>query len=512
MTSELIEQIKDRDYLYTKAKKSGCEDSWNIAKHLRNVTNANIRQAKRDFVLAELESCETDCKRFWYTIRSVIPSNKGDTRQEIMLKDKGKKLPKDKVAHHINDYFINIGKMGKTDNNTTPQPVMTTKDNVMGDTIQGCNITTSDEMTEPWSVDEFNVDEVLKIVKDINVSKSSGLQNVSSLIVKEAFTFLIAQVTYMFNLSLATSVFPKAWNEALVIPIPKTGNLTQVKNYRPISLLPIPGKLLEKLMHKQLSNFIEENSLISNFQHGFRKQHSTIHSVAQLTNFVNIKMDAKLPTLATFIDFRKAFDCVQHDVLLEKLSLLGLEAGVVSWFKSYLTDRKQRVLANNTHSSFLTVTQGVPQGSVLGPLFYILYADDIVGTIKHCKIALYADDTVLYTSNQDFVCFARYMKDDINALLNWCDTNGIKMNTDKTKIMLFGNPKWLEKLPEVAMHIDGSPIDRVNSYKYLGVELDSQLNYNRHVRKLLSGATLKLRQKITKDAVLSHCQICNTCL
>ena len=323
ITPELIEQIKDRDYFDMKAKKEGCEDSWNIAKHLRNVTNANVRQAKREFVLFELESCETDYKKFWNTIRSVIPSNKGDARQEIMLKSDGKKLCKDKVAHFINDYFIGIGKVNR---NGLSQAVV--NGHVTNDTNPSHGMRVDDDMCESWSADEFMVDEVLNVVKNINVSKSSGLQNISSFLIKEAFTILIPQVTHMFNLTLATSIFPMAWKEALVIPIPKTGNLTLAKNYRPISLLPIPGKLLEKLMHKQLSNFIEENSLISDFQHGFRKQHSTIHSVAQLTNFVNIKMNAKLPTLATFVDFRKAFDCVQHcvqhDVLLSKLSHLGI--------------------------------------------------------------------------------------------------------------------------------------------------------------------------------------------
>ena len=203
----------------------------------------------------------------------------------------------------------------------------------------------------------------------------------------------------MFNLSLTASIFPKSWKYALVILIPKSGNLTQLKNYRPISLLPLPGKLLEKVMHNHFSNYVENNSLLTTCQHGFRKQHSTIHSVAQLTDFINTKMNAGMPTLATFVDFRKAFDCVQHGVLLDKLYWLGVGK---DWFRSYLSDRKQRVLANNTYSSYKTVTQGVPQGSVLGPLFYILYANDIVDKIKHCKIAMYADDTVLYTSGRDF--------------------------------------------------------------------------------------------------------------
>ena len=298
----------------------------------------------------------------------------------------------------------------------------------------------------------------------------------------------------MMNLTVRSSTFPAAWKEALIIPIPKTGNLTQVKNYRPISLLPLPGKIAEKLMHKQLVEYIESNSLLSEYQHGFRKQHSCVHSVAQFTSYVDEKMDRKMPTLAAFVDFRKAFDCVQHPVLLKKLSRLGLKDSVVDWFASYLSGRKQRVLANNVYSPYQTITQGVPQGSVLGPLFYILYANDIVDIIKNCKVALYADDTVLYTANVNFENSIIKLRADMNALVDWCGANGIGMNTEKTKLMLFGNAKTIKALPEVNITLDDTPLQTVLSYKYLGVTLDGQLNYTKHVNKLITNGSVKLRQ------------------
>ena len=354
ITHELLEQIADRDYFYNKAKQTGDEDDWNVAKHLRNVTNANIRQARKDFVVSELQENTSDYKKFWKTIRSVIPNDKGSARNDILLTHDGKKVPKNEVAHYVNNYFVNIGK--EIGGNFT----YTNKEGESGDTT-----------SDGWSFSEFNEIEVMKVVKSINVSKSSGLSNISSFVVKEAFSILIPQITFLFNLTIRTSIFPRAWKEALVIPIPKTGNAKQVQNYRPISLLPLPGKLLEKLVHAQISEYLENISHLTENQHGFRKGHSTIHSVAQVTNYINTKMDGRLPTLAAFIDFRKAFDCVQHPVLLDKLADLGLDRAVTDWFRSYLCDRKQRVLANDTLSSWQSVTQGVPQGSVLGPLFYI---------------------------------------------------------------------------------------------------------------------------------------------
>ena len=290
----------------------------------------------------------------------------------------------------------------------------------------------------------------------------------SVVIVKEAFIILAPQVTFMMNLSVRSTVFPSAWKEALVVPIPKRGISTLVQNYRLISLLPLLGKILEKLMHKQFSGYIEDGALLTSNQQGFRKEHSCIHSVAKFTEFADRKMDRGLLTLTTFINFRKAFDCVQHPTLIDNLTRLGVGPGVVKWFRSYLSGRKQRVLANGVYSSFLDVKQSVPQGSVLGPLFYILYANEIADCIGHCKIALYADDTVLYTASADFANSVRKIIEDVRALPSWCVNNGIRMNTDKTKVSLFGNTKKLLNFPSVNVNVEGTPLEVVSSYKYPG--------------------------------------------
>ena len=151
-------------------------------------------------------------------------------------------------------------------------------------------------------------------------------------------------------------------------------------------------------------------------QHGFRRNHSTIHAISQVTGYINTKMDAKLATAAVFIDFRKAFDCVQHPVLLGKLRDMGLGELVIDWINSYLSNRQQQVYANDSYSTHQNITQGVPQGSVLGLLFYIVYANDLAKTVKNCKISMYADDTVLYTSNKNFGVSVRYLQEDADSL------------------------------------------------------------------------------------------------
>ena len=308
---------------------------------------------------------------------------------------------------------------------------------------------------------------MFQIIKDINISKSSGIDDVSSFVLKEGSKILITEITYMFNLSIRHSKFPTAWKQALVIPITKSGNLTMVKNYRPISLLPLPGKILEKLIHSQLSEYLENDQLLTDKQHGFCKSHSTIHSVAQLTDYINRKMDIRIPTLAAFVDFRKAFDCVQHPLLLSKLKQLGFDKLTTVWVSSYLSNRSQRVLANDIYSPYLEVSQGVPQGSLLGPLFYIIYANDLSRVIKNCEIALYADDMVLYTVNKDFTRSVNNLQNDLASLSEWCANNGIKANTDKTKVMVFSSATATSKLPDFEVKLDAVPLQVVSVYKYL---------------------------------------------
>ena len=491
MTKELIEQIKDRDYFYKKAKMGGGEDDWNIAKFLRNTTNSNIRQAKREYILDKLKMHENDAKKFWKVIKEVMPtakSSKMNSPRSIFLMDGEAKVKREEVAHFINDYFINVGKLGiQIPSQTTNIDDSMSYSGEVEDTVSGEEINMLD-------LNEVSEKEVYNIVKEINVSKSSGIDNVSSYVLKVAFKALIPMITRMFNLSIQTAQYPDRWKKALVIPIPKTGNLSKVQNYRPISLLPLPGKIMEKLIHAQLTNHLETQDLLTEKQHGFRKEHSTIHSVAQVTNFISKKIDSRIPALAAFIDFKKAFDCVQHSVLLDKLESFKVGAEVLTWVRSYLEKRKQRVLANGTYSEYQTITQGVPQGSVLGPMLYIMYANDLAEVLKHCKIAMYADDTVIYTANDDFEVSISNLQKDLNSLAGWCNANGLFVNTQKTKIMTFGSVQLLKSLPPFGMKFNEVLLEKVASYKYLGITLDSQLNYNLHVNKTINSATSKLKQ------------------
>ena len=207
-------------------------------------------------------------------------------------------------------------------------------------------------------------------------------------------------------------------------------------------------------------------------------------------------MDRRCPTLAVFIDFKKAFDCVQHDLLIQKVRTLNLDDLTIRWLENYLTHRQQRVFANNRVSDPKRVTQGVPQGSIIGPLLYILYANDIAKIVKKCHVTQYADDTVLYSAGKGIGVALKDMQASLKLLEKWCNTNGIYININKTRFMIFGSKVTLGKVQhkEMKLLIDKQPISRVHNYCYLGVTLDEQLNFEMNAQQTIKKVKNKLVQ------------------
>ena len=505
---QLREVMKDRDYFYQKAKASNAEDDWNIAKHLRNIANAGVRQAKATFVRKQLHDSAKDGAKFWRELKQIFPATKSKTKSskiQLVNNSTNLEVPENDTANYINDYFVNVGNLPQKPNNTTNlkkgpkhKPKTRTRDRAsrrskLARKLMSNQAAPSDEK---WSIPIFTEGEVWDAVTHIETNKSSGIPHLRNSILKAVLKALLTQLTFILNLSIETALFPDSWKEALVIPIPKSGDLSSVANFRPISLLPQPGKILEKLVHNKVNHYIEHNLLMSDNQHGFRRNRSTIDSLFQRTRQINHNMDKRFTTLATFIDFRKAFDCVQHNLLLKKLKTLNLAKSTIEWFESYLHHRQQRVLANNKTSDRLTITQGVPQGSIVGPLLYIIYANDITKIIKHSQIALYADDTVLYSKCKSPAKARSNMQKDLKGLESWCNRNGIFINASKTKCMIFGSKVALAKVtsPDTNLTVGGQQITRVHSYCYLGITLDEQLNYELQAQSIIRKVNNKVIQ------------------
>ena len=494
ISNELLELILDKNRLLSKARKSGKEEDWNIAKKSRNLINQELSNAKKEFLLDEQRNYSKDPKKFWQSISRIIPNKKNNNKNDILLKDdNGYDIENNETANYVNKFFTNIGKN-----------LANKIDKTAWNYLEKINDTSIESI-------KTDFEEILQICKEIETSKSSGINFLSSRILKDAFMVIIPQIVFIFNLSLDKSEFPSDWKNATIIPLFKGGNKNMVSNYRPVSLLPLPGKMLEKVVHKSLISYFENNDLLSDNQSGFRKGYSTTKSIVELNDIIFENMNNGKVTAAVFIDLRKAFDTVDHSILLKKLDKMGIKSNVLLWCENYLSNRKQRTLVNGRNSNYLDVTCGVPQGSVLGPLFFLTYVNDIVNRIGNENIKLYADDTVIFLEGDDVLLLQNSLQRLLNIFSYWCKENKLSINAEKTKFVCFGTRSRIKKYKTLKVSLMNTIIQQVPSYKYLGIALDNSLNFNIQIQQTMNKVSHKLyilskiRQFLTvKSAILIY--------
>ena len=490
ITNEAVESIRDKDKLLKKAKRTGREEDWVEARLARNRVGRDLENLRADFLREQQEVNKNDPKKFWKTISTIFPGKKGKT-SKIWLKNHRNDTQIEQIdtANYINTFFTNIGKdLAQQYNNEW---------RYYGDISQN-------------SIDRpiTNAEEVHKLCKEINPMKSSGMDELSSKLCKDAFLVLSEQLAHLFNCSLNSGCFPDKWKIAKIIPLFKGGDRENVNNYRPVSLLPLPGKLLEKIVHKRISNFWDENGTLTANQGGFRKGHSTVATIADLTDDLFQQINLGNTTLATFVDLRKAFDTVNLDILKRKLQLAGIRNTFFNWCNNYLTNRFQCTLANNIRSSMLPITCGVPQGSVLGPLFFLIYVNDVQRAVPNCGVKLYADDTVLYQSGVNKEEARVMMQRSVNDFKLWCNVNALTINVSKTKVMSFATRSKVKKCKDINIEIGSEKLKVVPSYKYLGMILDSTLSYTNHISSIVKVIShkitllAKLRKYLTSEVAV----------
>jgi Reverse transcriptase (RNA-dependent DNA polymerase) len=309
------------------------------------------------------------------------------------------------------------------------------------------------------------------------------------------------------NISFKLGKVPDLLKTAKVCPIFKDGCKKSFENYRPISILPSFSKIFERLVYNRLYKYIDKHCILSPKQYGFRAGHSTNMALLDFYDRVSSSIEDKLFTIGVFIDLKKAFDTIDHQILLKKLYHYGIRGVAYDWFESYLAGRQQYVTINNITSSLRPVVCGVPQGSILGPLLFILYINDIVNCSKTLFFTLFADDTNLLFSGKDLRVLFQNLNIELEKLSCWFRANKLSLNVKKSNFIIFGRKKLSVAVCNLDLVLDGSKLEQVTSTKFLGVYIDDKLNWNLQVSKLSKkiskslGIIRKVSHRLTSETL-----------
>jgi hypothetical protein len=457
ITSRIKNNIRKRKRLYKKAKATNNPTHWSKFKKIRNDTVSLIRRAKLayfDNLSAKLRSDNLCSRNWWSTLKTFISPSTKSSIPTLHYENRIASDDHDK-ANILNDFFTNQTMLNETDANLPSLPINHSR----------------------LSSLVFNVDEVKLILGCLPLGKASGPDDINNRILRELAHELSAPLTSLFNKSIAAGHFPASWKDANVSAIFKKGDPSLVNNYRPISLLSNIEKVLERLVFKHVYNFFLENNFLSPFQSGFIPGDSPVNQLTFIYNYFCKALDEGKEIRAVFFDISKAFDRVWHKGLLAKLESAGICGNLLAWFSSYLTNRRQRVLLPGVASSWKYIKAGVPQGSILGPLLFLVFINDIVSEIR-CNIRLFADDTSLYITVDHPDNTAQILNSDIVKIMNWADTWLVTFNPTKTESLIISRKQIKPIHPPISML--NTNISSVASHKHLGVILSSDCGWKSH--------------------------------
>ena len=466
VNKSLLRSINRKNRLFHKYKKAPNIQNKTRYVRYRNVLTSSLRLAKKMYFSRQFHKHKNDIKSTWKVINEALHSKNDIDSPKCIFKDDRKIEDPVDMAAVFNEYFVNIG------------PDLAS--NIPQSGIDFCNFL-KDQNPKSLFFAPVVEEEVKDIINNLNAKKSSGYDGITNFLLKNIVNEIAIPLTHILNLSLLSGKVPQKMKIARVVPIFKKGQKDLVNNYRPISLLTSFSKILEKLVYTRTVKFLFNCKILCDSQFGFRKNHSTTHALLTFIDKIAHAIDDVSHTIGVFLDFSKAFDTINHDILIYKLRHYGIRGKSLDWFRDYLSNRKQFVSINGRDSQLKTISCGVPQGSLLGPLLFILYINDLHNSSHILSFICFADDSNLFFTHRDPRILIDTMNRELTLVQSWIQANRLSLNIEKTHSMLFSNT--LNILPN-PVKINNTELKQVDCTKFLGLFIDSDLSWKSHINYL----------------------------
>ncbi|XP_075150930.1 uncharacterized protein LOC142225039 [Haematobia irritans] len=480
LNNQILYYCKLKDKLYQRYRKNrNNTEKEREYKLFNNKLNKIIQCAKNEYYRNEFIKNRNNIRGTWKTLNVILGKKVLSLDQEIKRNFKN-----DNLRVVTENFAIKFDENVKT-------------------ILHDCNIKTftyqETRIHNSIYFEETNELEILNILKTLNLKKGPGVDGIRPKDVRNNAEQLVSIITTFVNSSLNECKIPQLLKTSLVRPIYKKGQKDDYNNYRPISILPVLEKVLEEIIVRRLNNFLSKYNIINDNQYGFQKGKNINKLLGHFSNFVNQKLDQRAHCIALFIDFSKAFDSLSHGKLLSTLERNGIRGQCLQWFKNYLECRSFRVQIDDNVSKQIPIKYGVPQGSKLGPVLYLIYANELLNILKNSKAFAYADDTAVIVSHPNLEDAQIIMQTELNNIARWCHDNGLIINADKTKLLHIRLPSLSNTSIKLKFHstqclhsyrnsADNDScetfIEVVDEIKYLGVVVDKYFNWKSHIQEL----------------------------
>ena len=496
--NEVFKKIRHRNTLFENFKNSKSENDKNLYREAQCNVRKLVKSKKRNFYQTKLEENIGKPKELWKTLKSLgLPSKKAPTSKICLKTNDTINFDDSTNASIFKNFYSNLA-----ENLVSKLPTAPKRFEISS--LKSYYEKNAKLPSSKFKLAQVSKEHILEILQTMDPNKAAGIDEISGKFLKDGSEILAKPISQICNLSIKKSKFPSQCKIAKVTPLFKKGSKTDPKNYRPISLLPIISKVIEKVVHEQTEHFLHQSNVTFRYQSGFRRNFSTDWCLSYLNDKILNGFDSGLFTGMILIDLQKAFDTINHDILIKKMKFVGFSEDTISWFNSYLSTRQFKVSINNSFSNLGNIKCGVPQGSILGPLLFLIYINDISQSVK-CEVLLYADDTCLLFQHKDVLKIKEQLNKNFKDLCHWFLDNKLSVHfgEDKTKSILFGSKHKIKNSIPLDIEYNNTKIKQYRKVTYLGCILDDTLSGESMAHHVINKVNSRLKFLYRQDKFLN---------